>query len=368
MPNPEQPPKAPLVKAVKEGPLTIADFEIRCYVLDTPQHERVVSRQDLLKALGRTANPPTRAPGKVPIDNTPSFLDATNLQPFISKELRDSTNPIPFANLKGNRMIGYNAEILRDVCFVFIDAAKAGVLKPHQLHIAERCELMIRAFASVGIRALVDEATGFQELRPRDDLQRYLDTFLLKEYAKWVRRFPPEFFEGIFRMKGWDWDEASTKRPGIVGTYINDLVYKRLAPLILEQLRIQNPVQENGRRKTKYHQWLTPDVGHPKLQEHLQGVMAIQRVAGDSWPRFMHMMDAAYPRFGHTLPITFRDIEEDEHNKRGAVPFDEQLKGLLNVPPPAKDDDHKDDDPKDGSEPDEDAPAPKKPKTPKPIK
>jgi hypothetical protein len=179
MPNLEPTPKKPLVKAIKEGPLTIADFEIRCYVLDTPQHERVLSRQDLLKALGRTANPPTRAPGKAPIDKTPSFLDATNLQPFISSDLRNSTSAIIFTNLKGNRMIGYNADILRDVCYVFIDAAKAGVLKPHQLHIAERCEVLIRAFSSIGIRALVDEVTGFQELRPRDDLQRYLDTFLL---------------------------------------------------------------------------------------------------------------------------------------------------------------------------------------------
>jgi hypothetical protein len=161
-------------------------------------------------------------------------------------------------------------------------------------------------------------------------------------------------------MKGWDWDEASTKKPGVVGTYINDLVYKRLAPLILEQLRIKNPVQENGRRKTKYHQWLTPDVGHPKLQEHLQGVMAIQRIAGDSWPKFMHMMDAAYPRFGYTLPITFQEAAEEEHKKQGETPFDEQLKGLLSVLPPPKTD-------KPGEDPDEEDPAPK-PKKPKPKK
>lgn len=356
---------SPLPKAIRQGVLTIASVGIRGYVLDTPDNVRVLSRQDLMKALGMTANPSSRALKKS-FDNAPAFLSAANIKPFISSELIDSTSPIVFTNMKWHKTIGYKADVLKDICYVFIDAAKAGVLTAKQLHIAERCEQLVRAFASVGVRALVDEATGFQEIRPRDDLQRYLDTFLLKEYSKWVKRFPDEFFEGIFRMKGWTWDEASSKRPAIVGNYINDFVYQRIAPLVLEELRIRNPVNTNGRRSSKHHQWLTPDIGHPKLQEHLQGVMAIQRIAGDSWRKFQDMMNTAYPRYGHTLAITFEEADQEERAKQPPTPFDQQLKGLLSVPPPPKDDK---DNELNGEEPtpDEDSNQPKKPK-PKPKK
>jgi hypothetical protein len=345
----------PRPKAVRDGQVTIADFEMRCYILDTPENERVLSRQDLLKALGRSTNVPGRAP-KGMDEEMPSFLDAANLKPFVSSQLAETTKPVVFSNLTGHKTIGYKADILKDVCYVFIDAAKAGVLRPSQLHIAERCEALVRAFASVGIRALVDEATGFQEVRPRDDLQRYLDTFLLKEYSKWVKRFPDEFFEGIFRMKGWTWDEASSKKPVIVGNYVNDFVYQRIAPLVLEELKNRNPLNANGRRAAKHHQWLTPDVGHPKLQEHLQGVMAIQRIADGNWRKFIDMMDKAYPRYGHTLAITFEEADQQENEKKLDSPFDHQLRGLLSIPPPSKEEG-----PKEGDELNKETPVLKKP-------
>lgn len=322
-------------KAVRQGTLDIAGFPLRCYVLDNDTNDRIISRQDLMKALGRSANPGGSAKSS---DNAkklglPSFLNAVNLIPFINKHLIKALEEVSFTNLKWHKTIGYRAEIIKDLCYVFIDANKAGVLHANQQHIVERCEALIRGFASVGLRALVDEATGFQEIRPRDDLQRYLDSFLLKEYSKWVQRFPDEFFEGIFRMKGWTWNEASTKRPVIVGNYINDFVYKRLAPYILEELQNRNPVTESGYRKAKHHQWLTTEVGHPKLQEHLQGVMAIQRIAGDNWRLFLDMLDKAYPKFGHTLAITFDEFDTQRKQGDINITFDQQLRKLLNTAP-----------------------------------
>jgi len=38
--------------------------------------------------------------------------------------------------------------------------------------------------------ALVDEATGYQEIRDRLALQAILDRFLRKELAAWAKRFP----------------------------------------------------------------------------------------------------------------------------------------------------------------------------------
>lgn len=320
-----------------QGKLTIAGFEMACYVLDTPAKERVISRQGLLRALGRNAKP-TRV--KEQVDELPNFLRAANLKPFISSDLIESTKPVRFSTPNGSKpLIGYNVDVIKDICYVFIDAQKAGALKPNQIHIAERSNILVRGFAAVGLRALVDEATGFQEIRPRDDLQRFLDTFLLKEYARWVKRFPDEFFENIFRLKGWAWSDISSKRPQVVGRYINDIVYDRLAPFILDELRGKNPVDETGGRKTKHHQWLSPDVGHPKLQEHLTAVMALQRIAGTSWRRFMDMLDAAFPRYGHTLSILFDENNNAKQDtSKPTTSFDRTISGLLAVPPPPKKD------------------------------
>ena len=67
------------------------------------------------------------------------------------------------------------------------------------------CELLMRGLAHVGIIALVDEATGFQQIRDRDALQAILDAYLRKELAAWAKRFPDEFYQQIFRLRGWQW-------------------------------------------------------------------------------------------------------------------------------------------------------------------
>src|SRR5437763_13310400 len=43
-------------------------------------------------------------------------------------------------------------------------------------------------------------------------------------------------------------------RPRYIGLWTNDIVYYRLAPKVLEQLKIVNPKQEGGRRKHKFIQ------------------------------------------------------------------------------------------------------------------
>ncbi|RYE40707.1 MAG: hypothetical protein EOP48_24485, partial [Sphingobacteriales bacterium] len=161
-----------LLKATHQGTVTINDFEITAYNL--PDGTRVLSRIEFLKALGRTG----KAKGGRKYDEEfqkPVFLTATNLNDFISNELLENSKAVNFIDLNGNQAIGYRAELLPSVCYVFIDAFEAKALKANQLHIYERSKMLVRGFATVGIIALVDEATGFQETRQRDALQKILD-------------------------------------------------------------------------------------------------------------------------------------------------------------------------------------------------
>jgi hypothetical protein len=39
--------------------------------------------------------------------------------------------------------------------------------------------------------------------------------------------FPDEFYEQIYQLRGWNYKEDSSQRPGIVSHYTIDLVYDR---------------------------------------------------------------------------------------------------------------------------------------------
>jgi P63C domain len=196
---------------------------------------------------------------------------------------------------------------LPKVCDVYLKARDDGVLLKSQEKFARACDLLMRGLAHVGIVALVDEATGYQEVRDRLALQEILDKFLRKEFATWAKRFPDEFYQGIFRLRNWQWRGMKVNRPQIVAHYTKDLVYARLAPGILRELEARNPLDARGHRRAKHHQYLTDDIGHPALAQHLYGVNGLMRVT-DKWDEFMRLMDKAYPRRGDTLQMAlFQD-------------------------------------------------------------
>jgi hypothetical protein len=193
----------------------------------------------------------------------------SSISPFLNEQLLEVTkNPTRFTTKRGLIAYCYEATILADICDAVFEANKQGKLQKQQSHIAERCEILMRGFAKVGIIALIDEATGYQEVRDKQALQQMLDKFLRADLAKWAKTFPDEFYENLFKLKGWQYRPTSVKRPGVVGRWTNDIVYKRLAPGVMIALREKNPVTETGRRKHRHHQWLSDDYGHPALREH----------------------------------------------------------------------------------------------------
>jgi hypothetical protein len=167
--------------------------------------------------------------------------------------------------------------------------------------VADQCEILVRGFARVGIIALVDEATGYQEARTRDALAKILEAFVAKELKKWVRTFPLEYFKQLCRLRGVAFSPAM-KLPQYFGRLTNDVIYSRLAPGVLSKLREKNPVTESGRRKHKHFQWLTENIGNPKLLEHLAAVVALMRIA-DDWNSFHASLDKAGLPVWTPLPL-----------------------------------------------------------------
>jgi hypothetical protein len=281
-------------RASHYGNLILGDITIPCAVL--PDGTRLITQRGMFVALGRHKNP-----SQGPLDSRPAFLGANNLSPFISPELERSWAPIRFrmpsgsGGARGNIAYGYDARILPHVCNVFLDAKDANALQQSQVHIAATCKVLQRGFATVGIIALIDEATGYQEVRDRDALRQILEAYLRQELAAWVKRFPDEFYKEIYRLRNWPWPGMGKNRYSAVAGYTKDLIYERLAPGVLEEMEKRNPKDEKGHRKGKHHQLLSEDLGIPKLQEHFAAVLALLR-AHDSWDEFYAKMQRSLPK------------------------------------------------------------------------
>ena len=232
----------------------------------------------------------------------PNLMSSRGVSRYVSDELGQALNtPILFKNpVGGGNAYGYPATLLPDISEAVLEARRAGTLAAAHMEIAQRCELLVRGVARVGIIALVDEATGYQEVRARRALATILEEFIAKELQPWTRTFPYEFYEEIFRLKAWPGPHGGN-RPRVIGHYTNDVVYNRLAPGVLDELRKLNPpVQPNGNRRNRHHQWFTPDIGHPKLKEHLAAVIALMK-ASDDWESFKASLQRVFPALNSQL-------------------------------------------------------------------
>ncbi len=81
----------------------------------------------------------------------------------------------------------------------------------------------MRACARVGIIALIDEATGYQEIREKRALQAKLRAFIADQMGEWVKRFPDDFWYELARLEGIRYSQRNS--PLRWGKYVMAFVY-----------------------------------------------------------------------------------------------------------------------------------------------
>lgn len=299
-----------------DKPLRIGDLSIPCYVLD--DERRVLTVAGISDGMG-LARGGSMVAG---MNRLELFASRDRVKPFIPKDLTERIHePIVFITPTGGKAYGYDAEVLVDLCEAVLAARQAGVLQTQQLKIAEQCEKVMRGLARVGIISMVDEVTGYQYVRRRDALHEILAAYLSGDLLPWTQRFPDEFYVEIYRLMGWDYlDPTSAKKPGYVGKLTNMLIYDRLPPGVLEELRHRNPVDaETKRRRYKHHQFLTEEIGNPHLEKQINQVLALLRIS-DDWREFIGLFRKHISR---TRPVPAGVITHstEEVDRQGRLPI-----------------------------------------------
>lgn len=282
-----------ILSATHIGKLYLGERELNCAVLQ--DGSRVISKSAIFRAFGRTKRGRKKGEIRVPdMPNLPSFIDANNLTKYISVELKKLLFvPIKYKTRNGRIIEGYKAEIIPLLCDVYLQARIDKVLTPKQERLAETSEILVRSLSKLGIVALVDEATGYQYDRDRDELQKILAAYISEELLPWTKRFPDEFYKQMFRLKGWNYPKPGGQRPGIVGIYTNKYVYDLLPPGVKEELQKVNPTVKPGRRRYKHHQFLTEDIGNNHLKDHLIKIITLMQVS-KSWKDFNILFNRAF--------------------------------------------------------------------------
>lgn len=291
-----------LPQATHEGSIVIGDVTIPCAVL--PDGRRLLTQSGVMQALGRSR----QAKGREYYDsdvNLPAFLTAKNLKPFISNDLEVTSSQVEFRMQSGIKAFGYPAELLPKVCDVYLNAADAGDLTHTQQHIAAKAMVLMRGLAHVGIIALVDEATGFQKDRAKDALAQILEKFVAKELQPWVKTFPADYYEQLFRLYNLPFPPEGKPqwRPSFIGNITNSVVYDRLAPELLPELK---KMASKAEKKARLHQCLTNDIGHPKLREHLASIVTLLKIS-KSPDQFRQLVDQVHSKFGETYSMDFNE-------------------------------------------------------------
>jgi hypothetical protein len=310
--NPSTPPTptpvtaSAMPRARHRGVITLAnDRKIECYVLD--DHRRVLSLRQLAQLFGYKGNRARERDGL----QWPRFLMQDAIWPRLEQRFTLAPN-LPFefilqpnGDVPERVALAFQAELLLDLCDAWIDAALDGETRTTHEPMVDAARRMTRGFKRIGLTALIDEATGYQEQREPGDLQALLLRMITQEDpADWERSFDVDFFIELYRIYEIPGDPLAHRRPGCVAGKINFVVYERLSPNLLPYLETVNPSDGEGQRPQKHHQYLTR-LGRMALRHHLRGVMRLMR-RSQSRVEFDELLALVYPCEHEQLSLGIR--------------------------------------------------------------
>jgi len=305
-----------------EGEIVLGDTIIPCYVLE--DGTRVLSGRGMQEALKMVDSEENKQTAGTRLQR---YLDQKTLEAFIYKD-KELDHYKPLECYRGNQKVnGYEATRLADICEAFLEARNAINLSTRQKIIADRCEILIRGFARVGIIALIDEATGYQYDRERFELQKVLAAYVSEEVLKWQKTFDLDFYKEIYRLWGVPFTPPHIrKRPQFIGRLTTKYIYEQLphGNELTNVLKQKSERKDEGGYKYRFHQSLTPEVGREALKTQISDVITLMKISKTK-EEFQEFFNR---RFATSYQLSLFDMLEEEPPKQSS--FNKNLTKALN--------------------------------------
>lgn len=265
-----------LPRSLYNGILIIGDVEADCYVLDTT--ERVLSQRGLAHLLlggGHKRGDFGQYLERIPFENN-----------GLASESEVAINfPIIKFWAQGNVGNGYNSDTIINILEAYSNALANGWLRKNQMHIGARAVKIQSSLARLGIVAVIDEATGYQAVREKNDLEVRLAFYLREKPREYEKRYPDEMrIEAIRILK---MDPETKHHPGPMARVFRKQIYDYiLGADVASVLKERNP-HPGGNHP--HHTFVDDKV--TRLIDWRIGEVLSQLKASDSWAEFNYNMD-----------------------------------------------------------------------------
>ena len=280
---------ASMLTASHYGVVHFGDLDCEVVVLTTG--ERGYVRKQVAKLLGVHENNTGHRFRQILADFSPKSL--SDMDKFES----------PISLPSGRRAQFFPAGVITQIASGVIDAALNQTLHRARKKLVPNCMKIMRALATTGEVALIDEATGYQHHRAPDALQELISKLLRQSCASWERRFHPDYYRAIYRLFGWKYQGHDQNPPHVVGQITLRWVYGPVLPEdLLGEIRNRKGISQ------KHHQWLT-DQGLAHLESQIHAVTAIAR-SSMSYPDFKRRCEAAFAGAALQLGLLLDELEE----------------------------------------------------------
>ncbi len=228
--------------------------------------------------------------------------------PDILREKID--NPINFKPLTQDLAHGYDAEVLSDVAKAIVAADQAGKLNKAQKPLAVQATILLNAFAKIGVVALIDEATGYQQIRDPNALRILVQQYIDEEKREWEKQFPDSYYDDLNRLYGTKkLTQTSTgaviqNRPQHFAVFTRNYVYQPLenGEVLAELDRVNPKIDKKGTRKARFHQHLSLGYGIEKLKRQVQEVQTLMAVS-DTVQQFKKLFQKRFPQKNDQLDL-----------------------------------------------------------------
>lgn len=253
-----------LPRVTHYGTIRIDTLAFDCVVLEDATRGYVQSQ--LMQAIGfRKTNPSTQF-RRFLTETAPNAL-------ILVEKTKYEVVKMPHGGLANFAPAGILTEIVTGV----IDAALDGKLHTQRRGLIKPCQAINRALAKTGEVALIDEASGYQYHRAPDALQDLFSRLIRETCSDWERRFHPDYYEALYRLFGWQYQNQS-QRPQVIGLITDRFVYGSVFPQeIMDEIRER---RDTLGRFDKLHQWLQAG-GLSLLEKQIAAVTMIARSSID---------------------------------------------------------------------------------------
>jgi hypothetical protein len=305
-----------ILKAEYRGEVVIGASVIPCAVLE--DGTRIISENGIFSNLGTSGGSVRKLRDEMQKNRQaplPLFLASKALEPFIDKVFNSNhLTPIKYLN-NDKIMVGYPADILPKVCDVWLMARESKTLQPSQLPKAKKAEILMRGLAHIGITALVDEVTGYQYKRDKDDLQVILGAYISEKIAEWQLTFTEDFYDEIFRLWKQTYNKQKQKRPAFFGHLTNKYIYEPIkGGVVLDDIKQKASDDDN---KAKFHQYLTEDIGREHLKRQIIEITALMSICNTK-EEFIEIFKKKYLKdYQHSM---FSSVPIIASDKKGSQP------------------------------------------------